>query len=111
VELNLISTISSHNACRLGLGRLFKKGERRGQKLQLCRGLKTNFINQRTNGLGGLSALANPVVDSLKVKAQSNRVQGRVVVSHHFNKVPVSRAAPFRHHNTVMRIFLGPMPS
>jgi hypothetical protein len=51
------------------------------------------------------------MVDPRKVKAQTNRVQSGIVVSHHFDKIPVARAAFFGDHHTVMRVLLGPMPS
>jgi len=51
------------------------------------------------------------MIDLLKVKAQTNRVQSGVVEAYHLDKVPVARTSPLRHHYTVMRVFLTPMTS
>src|SRR5688572_4892400 len=67
--------------------------------------------DQRPDRIGGLRALADPVVHALAVDGHDRRLAARVVVAENFDEAAIAGSAGVGYDDAEIRTFLGPGPT
>jgi hypothetical protein len=77
--------------------------------LRLLQLLLADSMDQGADRVGRLGTILNPVIHTLQIQAQTNRLHRGVVVPDDLQKFPTAGTGLFRYYDPIVGILLGSM--